>query len=106
MEPFFSVDQATQKKEKNKAREQRQSAWWKNQIGKGTCYYCHTKVPPSDLTMDHKTPIARGGKSNRFNLVPCCKDCNNEKKHLTFSEWAALREKEGRPLPMSKDELY
>lgn len=38
--------------------------------------------------MDHKIPIARGGKSNKGNVVVCCKACNNEKKYLTPAELA------------------
>jgi len=30
--------------------------------------------------MDHLVPLSRGGRSNKGNLVPACKDCNNRKK--------------------------
>ena len=36
--------------------------------------------------MDHLIPLARGGKSERHNLVPACKECNN-KKYLLPTEW-------------------
>ncbi|MFN7453532.1 MAG: HNH endonuclease, partial [Pseudobdellovibrionaceae bacterium] len=68
-----------QKREKNKARELKQSQWWKNQKGKGVCYHCGGKFPPAELTMDHLIPIARGGKSDKKNCVPSCKACNTEK---------------------------
>jgi 5-methylcytosine-specific restriction protein A len=29
--------------------------------------------------MDHLIPIARGGKSERRNVVPSCKECNTKK---------------------------
>jgi 5-methylcytosine-specific restriction endonuclease McrA len=106
MEPFSAVSQQIRKREKAKAREIRNSAWWKNQVGCGVCYYCKQNVPPSELTMDHKTPVARGGRSTRNNLVPCCKACNSDKNLLTFSEWIAKREREGHPLPCARDELY
>lgn len=93
-----SVDEATQRKEKEKARELRQTAWWKGQKGMGRCFYCHGKTPADQLTMDHKVPIVRGGKSTKKNIVPACKDCNNEKKFLLLDEWIAQREAEGRPL--------
>ena len=70
-------------REKIKARELRNSQWWKNKIAQGTCYYCRDKFPPEDLTMDHKIPLARGGHSTKGNVVPCCKACNNKKGHLT-----------------------
>jgi len=106
MEPFQAVDEATQKREKAKARAIRQSAWWKNQVGRGRCYYCHAAIHPSELTMDHKTPIVRGGLSTRNNLVACCKACNSEKHYQTLSEWIAQRQAEDRPLACAKDLLY
>ncbi|MCB1042925.1 MAG: HNH endonuclease [Acidobacteria bacterium] len=95
---FETVSEEVIRQERARAREIRQSAWWRNQIGKGQCYYCHERVHPNDLTMDHKTPIARGGRSTRHNIVPCCKVCNTDKKYLTLSEWIAQREDEGRSL--------
>ncbi|MCP4718673.1 MAG: HNH endonuclease, partial [Desulfobacteraceae bacterium] len=43
--------------------------------------------PPAQLTMDHIIPVGRGGKSEKFNLVPCCKECNTQKSNLLPSEW-------------------
>lgn len=74
------------KREKEKARELRKSAWWKNILAKGKCHYCGGNFPPEELTMDHVLPIVRGGKSTRGNVVPCCKECNNAKKYLTPAE--------------------
>ena len=69
--------------EKVKAREMRKSQWWKNLVSKGICHYCGKSFPAKDLTMDHIVPLSRGGKSTKGNIVPCCKNCNNEKKYLT-----------------------
>ncbi|MCB0357119.1 MAG: HNH endonuclease [Bdellovibrionales bacterium] len=38
------------------------------------------------MTMDHKVPIARGGKTTKGNVVAACKKCNTAKKHLTPAE--------------------
>jgi len=70
-------------REKTKAREMRKSNWWKMIIAKGICHYCGKSFSPGELTMDHIVPISRGGKSTKGNIVPCCKNCNNEKKYLT-----------------------
>jgi 5-methylcytosine-specific restriction endonuclease McrA len=70
-------------REKAKAKELRQSQWWKNEKAKGICHYCQGKFSPKDLTMDHVVPLSRGGQSTKGNVVPCCKDCNNKKKYLT-----------------------
>jgi len=69
------------KRERAKARELRRSQWWKRRRAGGVCHYCGNKFPPSELTMDHLVPLVRGGRSNKGNLVPACKDCNNKKKH-------------------------
>ncbi len=60
-----TVSSEQQKKEKQKARDLRKSLWWRQLIGKGTCYHCEQKFSPEDLTMDHLIPIARGGKSDK-----------------------------------------
>jgi len=73
-------------REKQKAKELRQSQWWKNELAKGRCHYCGKTFPPDALTMDHVLPIVRGGKSAKGNVVPCCKQCNNDKKYLTPAE--------------------
>lgn len=87
--PYFTpADPEQQKREKNKARELRASAWWKGQLGKGVCYHCEQKFKPAELTMDHLIPIARGGKSDKKNCVPSCKDCNTKKGYKTRAEMA------------------
>lgn len=84
---YIPVPQEEIARERSKAREIRQSQWWKNQLGKGVCYYCKKRFHPSELTMDHIVPIARGGKSTRGNVVPCCKECNSKKQSLLPIEW-------------------
>ncbi|MBK9321921.1 MAG: HNH endonuclease [Bdellovibrionaceae bacterium] len=76
---FQAASAEHQKREKAKAKELRISQWWKQQLGTGLCYHCGQKFKPSELTMDHVIPIARGGKSNKKNCVPSCKDCNSKK---------------------------
>ena len=81
-------DDARLKRERRRARELRQSQWWKRRCAKGICHYCGRPTPPADLTMDHVVPLVRGGQSTKGNLVPACKDCNNRKRHLLPMEWA------------------
>ncbi|MBR1870282.1 MAG: HNH endonuclease [Kiritimatiellae bacterium] len=74
------------KRERAKARELRKTDWWKAQIAKGVCHYCHRNVGAANLTLDHVVPVARGGKSTRGNCVPACLECNRQKKFLTPAE--------------------
>lgn len=97
---FSSASPEHQKREKSKARELRQSQWWKNQLGRGVCYHCEKRFHPSELTMDHLLPIARGGKSDRKNCVPSCKECNTKKGNQLSNEMAL----EGLVIPKSQDE--
>ncbi len=73
-------------REKAKARELRQTQWWKNQLSAGVCHYCGQTFGPKELTLDHIVPVARGGKSTRGNVVPACKTCNSDKKYYTPAE--------------------
>ena len=79
-------DEEHLKRERAKARELRVSAWWKQQTAHGKCHYCGASVPPKELTMDHRIPVTRGGKSVRSNVVPACKACNSAKRYLTPAE--------------------
>lgn len=70
-------------KEKQKARELRQTQWWKQKLSLGLCHYCDQKFDKTLLTMDHIVPVARGGKTTKGNVVVACKACNSEKKWMT-----------------------
>ncbi len=88
MEPFISTGTDEEiRKEKQKARDLRETQWWKRKCANGKCYYCGRDVPPKELTMDHIVPIIRGGRSTKNNVVPACKECNNKKKHSLPLEW-------------------
>jgi 5-methylcytosine-specific restriction enzyme A len=86
-------------REKEKARALRKSQWWQRKLARGECYYCHRKVSPADLTMDHLVPVVRGGLSTRGNVVPACKSCNNQKKYLLPVEWEEYLKSLDNPSP-------
>lgn len=81
------ISQVEIDREKAKARELRASQWWKRRLAEGICRYCRQHFKPAELTMDHVVPVIRGGKSAKGNVVPCCKECNNKKKHMLPIEW-------------------
>jgi len=74
------TDPARLKREREKARELKQTNWWRTLVSKGVCHYCRKKFKAADLTLDHVTPLARGGTSTRGNCVPACRACNATKK--------------------------
>lgn len=43
------------------------------------CQYCGRKLNSADLTIDHVTPRARGGRTSWDNVVTCCRKCNARK---------------------------
>jgi len=93
------IDETKIKRERQKARELRDSQWWKRRLAKGICGYCGCPTPPKALTMDHIVPVARGGRSTKGNVLPACKACNTAKKQLLPMEWDAyLRQIKGAPL--------
>ena len=88
IQPFaYDLGEDDLKRTRYKARELRESQWWKRRLSKGVCHYCGRPTPPRELTMDHIVPVSRGGKSTRSNVAPCCKECNTAKKQLLPMEW-------------------
>jgi len=79
-------DPAHVARERAKARELRQTDWWRQLLQRGVCHYCGKQVGADQLTMDHVIPVARGGRSTRGNIVPACPACNQSKKAQTPAE--------------------
>ena len=69
------------------------------------CHYCHAPlIPPSSMlypppvdpcavpgSVDHMTPLCRGGIRQKANLVLACRACNAEKGEMTKAEYLATR---------------
>lgn len=93
MEPYaYDLTEEDIRRERAKARALRSSQWWRRRLAKGVCHYCRRPTPARELTMDHIVPLARGGKTTKGNVVPCCKACNSRKKQLLPMEWEAYRD--------------
>lgn len=45
----------------------------------GTCQYCGTRQPTSQLNLDHVIPRTQGGLTTWENVVCCCIRCNRNK---------------------------
>lgn len=67
------------------------------------CWYCGARVvldPKGGAarmaTVDHQTPISRGGSGAKDNLVTACQTCNQQKANMTVEEYRAyLAERRG-----------
>lgn len=66
-------------RERDAARRLRATSWWHARIQSGRCEYCQNEVGMKALTMDHRVPLARGGRSSKGNVVASCKPCNQQK---------------------------
>jgi len=52
-----------------------------------TCIYCLKPIPFSKDTLEHKTPLSRGGTNLYENLAIACQHCNNKKFTKTEEEY-------------------
>lgn len=50
------------------------------------CQYCGGRFDSKDLSLDHVTPISRGGRHAWDNVVCCCVQCNKAKGNRTPQE--------------------
>ena len=85
-ELFTPTDEKSIKIEREKARQLKKTRWWRDKLKKGICCHCGQKFKAEDLSMDHLTPLARGGKTGKNNVAPACKRCNKEKSFKTLVE--------------------
>ncbi len=61
---------------------------------KGTrCFYCHKRTTKKGRSVDHLTPVYRGGTNDIGNLVPCCRYCNLARGPMDYYEFKEWREK-------------
>ena len=83
MSEYFEIStdglRARISREREAARRLKSSTWWKAQIRSGHCGYCGQMVGERALTMDHRVPVARGGRTTPGNVIPSCRSCNQAK---------------------------
>ena len=61
--------------------------FWRKQIREkwdNQCAYCGSG---DDITIDHVVPQSKGGSDITFNVVCCCKSCNQSKGHSPWEIW-------------------
>lgn len=60
---------------------------------RGRCFYCGCDITAAP-SLEHLTPVSKGGTNASWNLVYACKSCNSRKHDYTLEEYAV---KTGRP---------
>jgi 5-methylcytosine-specific restriction endonuclease McrA len=68
------------------------------------CQYCRLPVG-WNVSLDHRTPISRGGKHQLSNLAVCCSRCNSLKGMATESEFRELLRFLGLLHPVASQDL-
>lgn len=63
------------------------------------CHYCGVKLTvgisgfnPTGLSIDHVVPIRDGGSDEMDNLVLACRQCNLEKRTLSYHEFQLTKQ--------------
>lgn len=72
---------------------QRASLWRR---GFRCCYYCEMRLTltrgcANSMTLDHKIPLAKGGRNKPENYVAACAPCNNAKGALDLADFYRQR---------------
>ena len=59
------------------------------------CAYCNKSIPSTEtVTIDHKIPVCKGGKTIPENLTISCYPCNREKDDMTVEEYVIYKQKQ------------
>ena len=69
----------------------------------GRCFYCFGLLSYANLSIDHRTPMSRGGPNRLDNLRAICVGCNYTKRQYTEEEFISLVDK--RPELMDKSRM-
>lgn len=56
-----------------------------------SCTFCGGALTPITATLEHLTPLCRGGTWDRSNLALACFDCNHAKGSMTAGEFRAAK---------------
>lgn len=53
------------------------------------CVYCGVTAGQCKLELDHLVPRSAGGSDELSNIVQACRVCNNLRRAMTLTQWAA-----------------
>jgi 5-methylcytosine-specific restriction endonuclease McrA len=58
---------------------------------KSTCYLCMRVLLPTEVTLDHVIPLAKGGSHTADNLRVACSPCNKSKATKVFTQLSYVK---------------
>ena len=64
--------------------------WYRTGLSAFRCPYCRAMIDIISLSLDHKTPLRRGGGPELDNMQVTCKGCNGSKGQFTHEEYARI----------------
>ena len=74
--------------------------WYCGRLFKTSGYHKHQR------TVEHQTPVCRGGTDDIYNLVPACRSCNSRKNKRTLEEYRVRNAWESRTgLAFTKEQM-
>ena len=82
---FFDFDEEEPRTKRRKFSKGEKETLFK--IQKGKCMYCGKKMEMAYFDVDHKKPVAKGGKNRITNLQLLCRPCNARKGKMTDGEF-------------------
>jgi len=71
-----------------------------------TCVLCDKPIKFSDDSLEHLTPLSRGGTNNYDNLGIAHKKCNYKKHTMTLEEWIGATNERKNSKEIKKSILY
>jgi len=78
-----TINKAKEKKEKLRKRQKNKCYWCKEQMN-------NKSHDLRECTLDHITPKSKNGTGEMFNLVACCRECNERRGNLDVGEWEMI----------------
>lgn len=52
-----------------------------------SCIFCHIKLKPSNVSLDHIVPLSKGGTNTWSNIQWICQKCNRYRRNSTCQQW-------------------
>lgn len=72
----------------------KRALWQEVAIEAAPCHYCNRLLRFREITLDHRIPRSKGGRTVIGNLLIACEDCNRDKADMSYEEFQAHKRSE------------